>query len=346
MKKLKRKLMNKYTLTLCLSIISFSTFASPFGRVVDVKGSGFISHGGKTKDVRVGDIIELNSEIVVEHSGQITFTDNADHRFHMGNASSVAVLNDHVELRSGDIWFQSINRTEDYKITSANASVVYQGGEAILSYDSVKGKSQLMVISGMMKLGNLRAQELNLSVAEGNFSFIDNAYDEGAPRDPTPVGEKTYRQLVTLFKNVSPMEANAVHAFKENDHKAAARTIASVPAVEMDKDKELEAYKAKMLETPKKTKVEKTEKVATVPAKVITKKSVVTPLVVKIYGLKETSDEKVASAPVVAAPEVTKSRAPASVLEEPVPTTEIKPSTNTNEHYKESDKLINQLKGL
>lgn len=343
--------MNKYTLTFGLFLVSFSAFASPFGRIVDVKGSGFISHGGKTKDVRVGDVIELNSEIVVEHSGQITFTDNADHRFHLGNSSSVAVMNDHVELRSGDVWFQSINRTDDYKITSANASVIYQGGEAVLSYDSVKGKSQLMVISGMMKLANLRAPELNLSVAEGNFSFIDNAYDEGAPRDPTPVGEKTYRQLVSLFKNVSPLEANAVLAFKENDHKAAARTIASVPVV--DADKELEAYKAKILETPKKAaavkieKVEKAVKTEKTPAKVAVKKSTVTPLVVKIYGLKEAPAATVtASAPVVAAPVVSKSRAPASVLEEPVPTTEIQPTTNTTEHYKESDKLINQLKGL
>jgi len=337
--------MNKYTLSFCLFLFSFSAFAIPFGRVVEVKGEGFISHEGKTKDVRVGDVIEMNSEIVVEHTGQITFTDNADHRFHMGNSTSVAVFKNHVELRSGDVWLQSINRTDDYKVTTANASVNYEGGEAILSYDSLKGKTQLMVISGMMKLANLRAPELNLSVAGGNFSFIDNSYEEGAPRDPTPVGEKTYHQLVSLFKNISPLEAGAIQTFKEND-KASSRSIASVPAV--SESKELEAYKAKIIAAKKvvvKSEVKEEVKVEkTIPKKEVTNKIVATPLQIKIYGLKE--DTKTAAIPAVSTPEITKSRAPASVLEEPVPAPENRPTTNTNEHYKESEKLINQLKGL
>lgn len=334
--------MNKYTLSFCLFLFSFSAFAIPFGRVVEVKGEGFISHEGKTKDVRVGDIIEMNSEIVVEHTGQITFTDNADHRFHMGNSTSVAVFKNHVELRSGDVWLQSVNRTDDYKVTTANASVNYEGGEAILSYDSLKGKTQLMVISGMMKLANLRASELNLSVAGGNFSFIDNSYEEGAPRDPTPVGEKTYHQLVSLFKNISPMEANAIQTFKEND-KATSRSIASVPTV--SESKELEAYKTKIIEA-KKAEVKraevKVEKI--IPKKEVTKKIAATPLQIKIYGLKE--ETKTVTIPAASTLEITKSRAPASVLEGPVPAPEHQSTTNTNEHNKESEKLINQLKGL
>lgn len=330
--------MNKLSFALFLSLLSLSANATPFGRIVEVKGEGFISHAGKTKDIRVGDIVEMNSEIVVEHSGQVTFTDNADHRFHMGNSSSVAVYKNHLELRSGDLWFQSQNRVDDYKVTTANASVFYQGGEAILSYDTVKGKTQLMVINGMMKLANLRATELNLSVAEGNFSFVDNAYDEGAPRDPTPVGEKTYRQLVSLFKNVSPMEKSSEQTFKDNDQKVAGRTIASV--VSDEKNADLEAYKASLLSgkkagvkkeniVPKSdTVVEKT------PVKAV-KKTVsfaATPLEVKIYGLKTETPVK--------------NRAPASVLDEPVPAAETMPTTPIKEHYKESEKLIDQLKSL
>ncbi len=322
---------------MALFLLSAGVQATPFGRIVEVKGEGFISHGGKTKDLRVGDIIEYNSEIVLENASQATFTDNADHRFHMGNASSVAVFQKHVELRNGDLWFQSLNRTDDYKLTTANAAVNYQGGEAILSYDSVKGKTQLMVISSVMKLANLRATDLNLSVAEGNFSFIDNAYDEGAPRDPTPVGEKTYRQLVTVFKNIAPLEKNAVQTFKQNDQQIK-REIASVPESVKESDKkadvDLESYKASLFEKAAVTKT------AVIAKEKVKKKSLVTntPLEIKIYGMQSIATSESAH----------KSRAPASVLDEPVSAPEVhkNPSTITNDHYNESDKLINQLNKL
>lgn len=184
--------MNKILSLLVVLVLPTLAIASPlqFGRIVDIKGSGFISFDGKTHEIRKGELIFANSEIIVEHSGQVIFTDNADHKFYLGNSSSAAVFAGKVELRSGDVWVQSLNKTDEYKITSANASVSYTGGEAILSYDSVKGKTQLMVINGLMKLANLRSPELNLTVAEGNFSFVDPSFEEGMPRDPTPVGEK------------------------------------------------------------------------------------------------------------------------------------------------------------
>ena len=110
--------MNKYFLG--IAFISLNLFAVEpggitFGRIEDLKGSGFISFQGKTREIRKGDSIELGSEIVIEHHGQVTFTDNADHRFHLGNASSVSVNSKSLELRSGDLWFQSLNKNDDYK---------------------------------------------------------------------------------------------------------------------------------------------------------------------------------------------------------------------------------------
>ncbi len=329
--------MNKISFIMVLILFSAVAQAASFGRIVEIKGEGFISHGGKTKDLRVGDIIEYDSEIVLENSAQATFTDNADHRFHIGNSSSVAVFHKHVELRNGDMWFQSLNRTDDYKLTTANAAINYQGGEAILSYDSVKGKTQLMVISSVMKLSNLRSADLNLSVAEGNFSFIDNTYEEGAPRDPTPVGEKTYHQLITLFKNVTPLEKNAVQTFKHNDS-LIKRGIASSSETHVD----LESYKTMLFEKATETKVSNVTKVSSKKKKT---KSVPiyasTLLEIKFYGMKASTTESASSA--------LKSRTPASVFDTPVsaPEAHINPATNTNDHYKElATELINQLNKL
>lgn len=348
--------MNKILAVLALIALPVISQASPatYGRIVDIKGAGFISYGGKTHEIKKGEVIYANSEIVVEHSGQVTFTDNADHRFHMGNATSVAVYPGKVELRSGDLWVQSLNKVEDSTLTSANALVNYQGGEAIFSYDSAKGKTQLMVINGLMKFSNLRAPELNLTVAEGNFSFVDLAFEEGMPRDPTPVGQKTYGELVSMFQGVTPMDKHSVEIFKDNDHgtkPVVARKIASVSTHDTATSELEKEYKAEVMKMAK--------PVVTAPVK--TKSPVTTPvankLVVKIYGLagSETSaTTAIYDIPSVDKNVVTSKRAPASVpevdsatvLDQAVPKAENMNTIPTTPQYKESEKLIDQLNKL
>ncbi|AUN97854.1 hypothetical protein DOM21_12030 [Bacteriovorax stolpii] len=360
--------MNKLLVAVIAFIPALSFAAAvQFGRIVDIKGAGFISYNGETHEIKKGEVIYANSEIVVEHTGQVTFTDNADHRFFMGSATSVAVSPNNVELRSGDLWVQSLNKMDDAKLTSANATVNYQGGEAIFSYDSAKGKTQLMVINGLMKFSNLRQPALNLTVAEGNFSFVDQDFEEGMPRDPTPVGAKTYGELVSLFPGVGPMDKKSAEIFKgqEEGHTALTkRTIASVPehhgaeshgkkeAAELEKE-----YKAEIMNMKKPA-----HEVVTAPVKKEAKSKPVasTPvankLVVKIYGLQgsETSaTTAIYDIPSVDKNVVTSKRAPASVPESVSETVvdQAVPAENMNTipttpHYKESDKLIDQLNKL
>lgn len=343
------------SLSLMASIPVFATSAQglQFGRVVDIKGSGFISYQGSTHEIKKGEILYVNSEIIVENSGQVTFTDNADHRFFIGNASTAAIYAGKVELRSGDLWMQSLNKMDDYKLITANALVNYQGGEAILSYDSVKGKTQLMVINGLMKFSNLRAPELNLTVSEGNFSFVDLAFEEGMPRDPTPVGEKTYKQLVSLFPGVSPMDKHSAEIFK--DHAPAKRGIASVAEVVEHKTMSQSISPAD-LEKDYIAEVMKMKKPSTTIKKVVKKsppKS--SKLVVNIYGLQgsETSVTTAIYDINVGKSVEVKSRAPASVgdnemtvLDQAVPASVDMNTIPTTPQYKESEKLIERLNQL
>ncbi|MBC7427273.1 MAG: hypothetical protein H7336_01595 [Bacteriovorax sp.] len=356
--------MNKFLTTLAvLALPAISSAAgTSYGRIVDIKGSGFISYEGQTHEMKKGETINNGSELIIEHSGQVTFTDNADHRFHLGNSSSVAVDAGKVELRSGDVWVQSINSSEEAELTSANAKVNYKGGEAILSYDSVKGKTQLMVINGLMKFSNLRAAELNLTVAEGNFSFVDQKFEEGMPRDPTPVGQITYGQLTAMFKGVAPMDVHSAEIFKDKIEKGT-RGIASVPetasevkATSHELGKE---YKNEVMQMKKPANVAAAHSIP--EAKVVSKKTtpVANKLVVKIYGLvgSETSaTTEIYDTTTIVKTESTKgTRAPASVpetatqtvLDRPVPKDgEMKINPTTTPQYKESEKLIDQLNKL
>jgi hypothetical protein len=365
--------MNKKLLILSLlfstSILHAST---PFGRVVDIKGSAFISVEGKTKEVKKGDNIYAHSEIVVEQNGQVTFTDNADHRFHIGQLGSVAILKGNkFELRSGDLWIQSLNKIDAAEVVTANAKIEFDGGEAIISYDSVKSKSQLMVINGMMKFSNLRSPELNLTVAEGNFSFVDLAFEEGMPRDPTPVGEKTYGKLVSLFKGVSPLDKNAhkifedvkphgeKHASTEHQKVEAKREIASV---KVEDDHQIKVMKDQYLDVMLK---KKNHTHAEVKNKTEKKTSKTEKTMIKIYG--QTGSAPRSTTAIYDMPAVnfnisnlktavkTSNRMPASaaetVLDQAVPSSSSESLNNmntipTSPLYKESDKLIKELNNL
>lgn len=368
--------MNKKIL-ISLFFFSHMAFANPtsVGRITEVSGSGFISQNGATHEIKKGELIYVNSEIVVEHNGRVSFTDNADHRFHVGNSSSVAILKNGLQLRSGDVWIQSLNRNDNYKLMTANAVVEFQNGEAIVTYDTSKGKTQLMVINGMMKLANFRVPDLNLSVSEGNFSYVDNAYEEGAPRDPTPAGVKTYNALITEFKGVRPLDVNAekvmaaashetiaaTEAKHEEKHKEAKhmeaapatheakREIASTHEVVKHEDKLLDEYKNSMLEKKSHKTVSKTKKVVYSKPSNKAEVKATSPLVVQIFGLKKietTTHESVATHDVVPG-----TRKPASV-EEPAGVVEKKVNTELKEENKpvvpskETEKLLEQIKNL
>ncbi len=349
--------------------------SAPFGRVVEVKGSAFISVEGKTKEIKKGDNIYSNSEIVVEQSGQVTFTDNADHRFHIGQLGSIAILNGrNFELRSGDLWVQSLNKTDTAEIVTANAKINFDGGEAIISYDSIKGKTQLMVINGLMKLSNLRTPELNLTVAEGNFSFVDLAFEEGMPRDSIPVCEITYGKLVSLFKGVSPLDKNAHKIFEDakshgNNHVSghhqdhgSKREIASVTVQEDHQIKEMKDQYLDGLLHKKNQSADHSKRAS--KNKVEKKTSKSTNLMVTIYGQSGSaprSTTAIYDLPAVNTKTMmgqTANRMPASatdtVLDQAVPNSSsdqfnrqnIMNTIPTSPLYKESDKLIKELNNL
>ena len=358
--------MNKIKLSILavsLNLIIIGAQAVEFGTIVEFSGEGFISHDGKTKAMKKGDKIEMDSDIVIEHKGQVTITDNADHRYHLANLASVNVKAQCLELRSGDLWVQSLNKNDTHKIQTANALIKYEGGEAIISYSAINDKKEkigithLMVINGMMNLVNLGAPKLNLNIAEGNYSFVNNNYDQGAPRNPTPVGKKTYNQLIGLFKGIKPIEKNSPTIFKneavsEEHKKESSRTVASVSGPTSEKSniidpKLMDDYKESVLAKSESQKIVSSKKYkSTLLSK---KKARVTQLeVVHIYGA--TSVAKV-SFDQEALP-LSKNRAPASVLDNNGPAASVETtmpnlySKDVKNLDKESNQLIDDLKKL
>ncbi len=344
--------MNKFIFI--FSLLMFNSFAKEMalGRVESLKGTSFMAYDGATKEIKKGDVIYEGVEIVVDHKGQLVFTDNFDHRYILGKETSVVVEHKNLKLRSGDLWIQSLNKNEKYQVETANAIVVHEGGEAVLTYDTSKAKSQLMVISGMMELKNFQTKELAVSVSGGNFSYVDNYYDQGAPRNPTPVGKNSFKEVLSLFEGVKMLDPKALDGLS-NEGGHGERKIASVSTQDSHDTKKpvetkgtvpesadpiLEEYKKEILEKKLNAKNEKTlikkEKNHYSHAKKAEDKEMSAKLVVQIFGNKKFKD-------------MPSNRAPASV-ETTIETKSEIPNKQETIYKKpnETDALLEKLKAL
>lgn len=344
------------TLTLLTLFSLTAVQASEFyGKITKVKGEGFISHKGKTVALKAGDNIQAGAEIVIEHEGTVTFKAFNDQTIHLGKASSMLIDKDALVLRQGEVWFQAPDKSKTIKISTANADVSYAGGEGILVYDGEKAKSQIFVMNGMMKVNNARTPEVAITVGEGNFSYVDNTHDHGIPRDPTPVGESTYKELLTHFPNVLPMqkgtekvfhsEASRAVASSHTDHNAHSEMVAKKPAGDELKDADdiLSSYRDQLFQKNNSVKNKKvTRSIASVPSEKKMKKTE-KKTSVKVYGSEGERTMTFGEEFVPSAVESRSLRGPASFSAPEYAPVKAGETEKIEEHNNETKKLIEDL---
>ena len=90
---------------------------------------------------------------------------------------------------------------------TANARVVYNYGEFIISFDEKSGKSQLLTIGGRMAFNNPNQSYGKIMVEEGQFSFVHDSYNHGTPRWATTIGQESFQKMLTLFRRIRPMHS-------------------------------------------------------------------------------------------------------------------------------------------
>lgn len=347
-----------------LSILTVFTLTSAqaaeiYGKITKVKGDGFISYNGKTVALKAGDNVQQGAEIVIEDEGAVSFKAFNDQTIHLGKASSMMIDKNALVLRQGEVWFQAPDKSKTIKISTANADIVYTGGEGILVYDSEKAKSQIFVMNGMMKVSNARTPEVAISVGEGNFSYVDNTYDQGIPRDPTPVGETTYKELLTHFPNVVPMEKGtekvfqaetkravaSVESLHEKSHEKSHETVAKKPEGDQYKsaDDILSEYREQLFNKHSAKKVAKAKRsIASVEGSKKNSKKEQKPMM-KIYGAEGEKTMTFGEEFVPTAVESRSLRGPASFSAPEYAPSKAGETEKLEEHNSETKKLIEDL---
>lgn len=198
---------------LALSLLfSHSVFAGSLARITAIKGNVFSLTGGQTKMLKVGDEVAEGSDIVSEEGAQVSYSDFYDHMFHLSGSGQISLTKDkEFELRRGYIWVQSYNDNSTAVIKTANASTSFRKVELILSFDNASGRTQVLAVNGSFDFSNLLEGHLTRKIEEGNFSFVDNDYEQGMPRTPTLIGFNSYKKITTLFDGIRPQDPQAMN---------------------------------------------------------------------------------------------------------------------------------------
>lgn len=200
--------------------------AGPVVRMDKIEGKVFSNCNGVMKTLRTGDHVADFCEIITEVGAQASYSDFYDHRFHLSGSGHIKLFNKMSELKSGYIWIQAPVDQGEYLLQTANAVASFSYGEFIASFEPGVGKTQLLNVRGKSEFSNSLDRMMNISMIEGNFSFIQNEENEGYPRSPTPIGFASYKKITSLFTGVEPLDGRAGEEFKSKEE--AQRAVASV----------------------------------------------------------------------------------------------------------------------
>lgn len=191
------------------NVASFAASNNVIVVVSEVKGNAFYSLGSTTKVLKAGMHLPAKAEVFTEIGSQVSFNDYYDHIFYLSGGAHLIVHPNLVELKEGYLWVKSLAYDAlkgPLKVTTANSLVEHTKGEGIISFDTYSGKTQVLSIKGDFDLKNIRQEYQWTQVAEGQFSFIQNEYNDGAPRQSTPIGYASYKKVTSLFEGVDAFD--------------------------------------------------------------------------------------------------------------------------------------------
>ncbi|WP_127714441.1 hypothetical protein [Halobacteriovorax sp. HLS] len=220
-------------------LFSFNSLGeSPELMIRSVKGNAFLVTKEKTTLLKAGDHVYDFQQIFTEVGSQVSFVNYQDQLFHLAGGGNIRSLKGIIELQNGYLWMESISGSSaGYQVQTPNARLEFSNGESIIDFDNSSGKTQLLVLNGTVEFGNLFQDHLTTEVSSGKFSFISKDYENGAPRNPTPVGKNTFAKVQGLFdkKNVAKKPTKNVASILSSEDiapivskKTVQRTIASV----------------------------------------------------------------------------------------------------------------------
>lgn len=228
--------MIKISFVVLVLLSSSLVWADDIAFVSDVKGNAFAFYqNGSSRVLKAGSRIPDFSDIMVEDGSTLSLTDYKGHSFHLSGGSQIKLFKNLLELKTGKVWVYSANEDDQFVTKTMNSEASFDSAQFVLSFDSFKGKSQLLVLDGVVTYNNHQQPSLSVDVPAGNFSLVSLDYNNGLPRTPTKVGLKSYHQLKASFNGIEQVDNSDFEVLFGGKSKNVKRSIASVSKVEKSK---------------------------------------------------------------------------------------------------------------
>ncbi|GEM_PF-2069292 len=175
--------------------------AKPLVLVSKLTGNAFSVFNDATKQLREGDYLDDFSTVMTEEGATISLSDFHDHKYHLAGSGMIKMYNGILEVLRGYVLIQSFGTDAgvNYRLQTSNAISTYTHGDAVISFDPLAGRTELLVLNGKFEFKNSIHDDLGVTLQRSEFSFVDNNYDKGIPRLPTRIGEKSYGQISSMF---------------------------------------------------------------------------------------------------------------------------------------------------
>lgn len=219
---------------LLISFLLSTTIASAktVARVADFGGQSFLFlEGGKSKEVQYGDKVPDMSQLMIDDQAYVTLVDENGNIHYLAGGTFVKIYNNMLEVQNGYVWTKAHGEKPSL-INTVNSVAKYNKGEFITTVSSIDKKSQLLVLFGQVEFASSTEPELTIPVKSGEFTFIDQDYENGLPRSPTRVGISSYQQVKGVFANISSLKTDRFEKeFLNLSKNKRARRIASVDSI-------------------------------------------------------------------------------------------------------------------
>ena len=179
-------------------------FSSTFGVVNSIRyGDVFLVNKGKnSKNLKEGDFLEENSQILAEKGAIIVFSDYEDHQFILSSSGMATFKANSLELLRGSLRIRTLNyRDKNTLIYTPNSILSFSEAEGILSFDPEKHKSELVSIDGVFEFKGKKEPRSSVNVAEGFKSIIKNDVQIGMPSLPQRFDNQDLDRFAEVFLN-------------------------------------------------------------------------------------------------------------------------------------------------
>lgn len=191
-----------------LIVVSFvaPVLAKDVAMITQIEGNAFVFGKKYSGSLRYGSRIADMTEIMVEDDSYLTVEDYNGHTYHLAGGTHVKFFKNIIEVKAGKVWVNSRNTLDYFVMQSVNAIANFKDGQFVFTFDNYGAKSQLMVLQGSVNYTNILQPELSVDVLSGQFSLVDQDYNDGLPRSPTQVGKDSYKKMKFSFAGIEQLQ--------------------------------------------------------------------------------------------------------------------------------------------